>query len=103
MSLIPVSREGVLPVSAWKERLAALVEGALSDKLPAGEAFDCLGLPRWRQHRSAQQNTLVKAFMLDLGWLYKANGTRPYFLKRKQDVPMVIIKPVSNQSQLRQD
>jgi len=63
---------------------------APSSKLPAGDAYACLGLSRLKQERSAQDTVLVKALMNDLGWYYRDNGTRPYFAKRKPDCLLIL-------------
>ena len=76
----------------WKQRLKELTAQATSDKLPASTVYACLNLSRLSQQRCPIETVAVKAFMEELGWKYKPNHTRPYFLKLKPAVPLVVLK-----------
>jgi hypothetical protein len=45
---------------------------------------------------------VVKAFMNDMGWYYRDNGTQPYFAERKKPQRLTILKRVSNETEMRQ-
>jgi len=99
VSIKPVS----MPVSSvsplekpWRQRLKELTEQTTSNKLPAGAVYACLNLSRLAQQRCPVETVAVKALMEELGWKYKPNRTRPYFLKLKPAVPLVVLKRVSS-------
>ena len=83
---------------SWRQRLKELTEQTTSDKLPAGTVYACLNLSRLAQQRCPMETVAVKALMAELGWKHKPNRTRPYFLRLKPAVPLVILKRVSNET-----
>lgn len=56
-------------------------------------------MSRLKQQRTAQQSWLVVFLMEDLGWHHRDNGTRPYFVKRKESSRIISVKRVSNETE----
>jgi hypothetical protein len=90
----------VLLVSQWENRLGLFLALAKASRIPAGDIYEAAGLSRLKKHRSPIDSVAVKAFMEDLGWYYRANGTQPYFAKRKPEERLIILKRVSNETKL---
>lgn len=76
----------------WQERLGLFLALTKASRVPAGDIYETVGLSRLKRHRSAHACVVVQAFMSDLGWYYRDNGTRPYFAERKKQPQMAIIK-----------
>lgn len=81
----------------WQEHLGLFLALTTASRIPAGDIYETVGLPRLKKERSVQACVVVKAFMSDLGWYYRDNCTRPYFAERKQQTK-VILKKVSSES-----
>ena len=81
----------------WKEHLGLFLALTTASRIPASDIYETVGLSRFKKQRSAQACVVVKAFMNDLGWYYRDNGTRPYFAKRKPD-HLVILKRVPGET-----
>jgi hypothetical protein len=73
---------------------------AKASRIPAGDIYEAAGLSRLKKHRSPIDSVAVKAFMEGMGWYYRANGTQPYFAKRKPEERLIILKRVSNETKL---
>ncbi len=78
----------------WQQHLGLFLALNTAARIPAGDVYETVGLSRLKKQRSTQACVVVKAFMNNLGWYYRSNGTRPYFAERKQQ-PVVIVKRVS--------
>ena len=76
----------------WQEHLGLFLALTKANRIPAGDIYETVGLPRLKKHRSPMACVVVKAFMSDLGWYYRDNGTRPYFAERKKQPRMTVIK-----------
>jgi len=87
-------------VSQWENRLGLFLALDRRAKIPAGDIYEAVGLPRLKKHRSPIDSVAVKAFMEGMGWYYRANGTQPYFAERKPEERLTILKQVSTETSL---
>jgi hypothetical protein len=92
--------KGLIP--NWQNHLGLFLALTEASKIPAGDVYETVGLPRFKKHRCPKATVVVKAFMSDLGWYYRDNGTQPYFAERKKPQRLTILKRVSNETGIRQ-
>jgi hypothetical protein len=83
-----------------RDKLGSFLASIKASRLPAGDIYEAVGLSRLKTQRSPQDFVVVKAWMEDFGWYYRANGTQPYFAKRKPEERLIILKQVSNETKL---
>jgi hypothetical protein len=85
-------------VSQWENKLGLFLALDRRTKIPAGDIYEAVGLPRLKKHRSPMCTVAVKAFMREMGWYYRDNGTQPYFAELKNKDSLIVLKQVSNET-----